>query len=147
MELGAYEVGNHMNGVGGTTATRAFLHAFSVSAQMGAVYAATIAALRTQGFDGPMAMSVECRLPDANVCHGLQRWLGDRNPAWTAVAALMEPVVVPTPTPYSHSGTDSCSGTYSHSDTDSHACSYSTHCSTPTPTPNPTPTRRPRNRT
>ncbi|KJZ31625.1 hypothetical protein TW83_07615 [Paracoccus sp. S4493] len=97
MELGVYEVGNHMNGVGGSTALRAFIHAFSVSRQMGEVYAETFAALDAAGFDGPLAMSVECRMPDQNIMHGLQRWLGDRNPAWAAVHALIEdaPVVAP----------------------------------------------------
>ncbi|MBF5078510.1 hypothetical protein F1642_04940 [Paracoccus sp. NBH48] len=101
MELGAYEVGNHMNGVGGSTALRSFIHAFSVSPQMGEVYAATFAALDAAGFDGPLAMSVECRMPDQNICHGLQRWLGDHNPAWAAVRAMIEdaPVTVPEPTP------------------------------------------------
>lgn len=101
MELGAYEVGNHMNGVGGSSALRAFIHAFSVSPQMGEVYAATFAALDAAGFDGPLAMSVECRMPDQNICHGLQRWLGDRNPAWAAVRALIEdaPVTVPESAP------------------------------------------------
>ena len=99
MKLSSYEVGNHLNGVGGSAETRAFIQAFSVSPQMGEVYAATFAALLAEGFDGPLAMSVDCRYPDQNVCHGLQRWLGDHNPAWTAVAALIEdePVVVPPP--------------------------------------------------
>ena len=101
MELAAYEVGNHINGIGGSTAYRAFVHAFAVSPQMGEVYAATFAALDAGGFDGPLAMSVECRMPDQNICHGLQRWLGDRNPAWAAVRALIEdaPVTVPEPAP------------------------------------------------
>ncbi|KJZ31401.1 hypothetical protein TW83_08990 [Paracoccus sp. S4493] len=101
MELGAYEVGNHMNGVGGSTALRAFIHAFAVSPQMGEVYAATFAALDAAGFDGPLAMSVECRMPDQNICHGLQRWLGDRNPAWVAVRTLIDdvPVTAPEPAP------------------------------------------------
>lgn len=101
MELSSYEVGNHLNGVGGSQATRDFVHAFSVSAQMGEVYAATFNALDDAGFDGPLCMSVDCRLPDANISHGLQRWLGDHNPAWAAVDALIddEPVVVPEPEP------------------------------------------------
>ena len=101
MELGAYEVGNHMNGVGGSAALRSFIHAFSVSPQMGEVYATTFAALDAAGFDGPLAMSVECRMPDQNICHGLQRWLGDRNQAWAAVRALIEdaPVTAPEPAP------------------------------------------------
>lgn len=41
MELGAYEVGNHINGVGGSAALRAFIYTFSVSLQMGEVYVAT----------------------------------------------------------------------------------------------------------
>ena len=97
MGLSSYEVGNHLNGVGGSQGTRDFVHAFSVSAQMGEVYAATFNALEAEGFDGPLCMSVDCRLPDANISHGLQRWLGDHNPAWAAVDALIEdaPVVVP----------------------------------------------------
>lgn len=90
MQLGAYEVGNHLNGVGGSEDLRTFMHAFSVSAQMAEVYTATFAAIRTAGFDGPLCMSVECRLPDANIMHGLQRWLGDHNPAWTAVNILQQ---------------------------------------------------------
>ena len=86
MELGAYEVGNHLNGLGNNIPLRSFMHAFSVSPQMGQVYTATFKALMDEGFDGPLAMSVECRIPDANVCCGLQRWLDDRNPAWSAVA-------------------------------------------------------------
>lgn len=97
MELSSYEVGNHLNGVGGSQGTRDFVHAFSVSSQMGEVYAATFNALEAEGFDGPLCMSVDCRLPDANISHGLQRWLGDHNPAWAAVDAMIEdaPVVVP----------------------------------------------------
>lgn len=88
MELASYEVGNHLNGVGGSAAMQAFVHAFSVSAQMGEVYAATIDAIRDAGFDGPLAFAVECRYPDSNICHGLQRWLGDHNAAWTAVNTI-----------------------------------------------------------
>lgn len=88
LELAAYEVGNHLNGVGGSADLRAFMHLFSVSAQMGEVYTATFAAIRAAGFDGPLCMSVECRLPDDNIMHGLQRYLGDHNPAWTAVNAI-----------------------------------------------------------
>lgn len=99
MGLSSYEVGNHLNGVGGSDATRAFIHAFAVSPQMGQVYAATFNALLDEGFDGPLAMSVECRMPDQNVVSGLQRWLGDHNPAWAAVDALIDdaPVVVVPP--------------------------------------------------
>lgn len=100
MTLASYEVGNHLNGIGGTAATRQFVHDFSVSPQMGEVYTTTFNRLREVGFSGPLCMSVECRLPDQNISHGLQRWLGDHNPAWTAVNALMEDkpdVVVPTP--------------------------------------------------
>lgn len=88
MELGSYEVGNHLNGVGGSAATTAFIQAFSVSTQMGQVYTATFNAIRTAGFNGPLAMSVEVREPDQNINHGLQRYLGDYNPAWTAVNAI-----------------------------------------------------------
>lgn len=88
LELAAYEVGNHLNGVGGSETLQAFMHLFSVSSQMGEVYAATFNAIRTAGFDGPLCMSVECRLPDANIMHGLQRYLGDHNPAWSAVDAI-----------------------------------------------------------
>ena len=99
MGLSSYEVGNHLNGVGGSQGTRDFVHAFSVSAQMGEVYAATFNALDEAGLDGPLCMSVDCRLPDANISHGLQRWLGDHNPAWAAVDALIDdaPVVVVPP--------------------------------------------------
>lgn len=100
MTLAVYEVGNHLNGIGGTAATRQFVQDFSVSSQMGEVYTTTFNRLREVGFSGPLCMSVECRLPDQNISHGLQRWLGDHNPAWTAVNALMEDkpdVVVPTP--------------------------------------------------
>ena len=99
MKLASYEVGNHLNGVGGSDATRAFIHAFAVSPQMGEVYAGTFSALLETGFDGPLAMSLECRIHDQNVVSGLQRWLGDRNPAWQAVHALIEdtPVVVVPP--------------------------------------------------
>ena len=88
MELGIYEVGNHLNGVGGSSDTTAFIHAFSVSAQMGEVYTATFDALRTIGYQGPLAFAVETRYPDPNIAHGLQRWLGDHNPAWTAVETI-----------------------------------------------------------
>ena len=100
MTLASYEVGNHLNGIGGTATTRQFIHDFTVSPQMGEVYATAFNRLREVGFSGPLCMSVECRLPDQNISHGLQRWLGDHNPAWTAVNALMEDkpdVVVPTP--------------------------------------------------
>lgn len=129
MELGAYEVGNHMNGVGGSTALRSFIHAFSVSPQMGEVYAATFAALDAAGFDGPLAMSVECRMPDQNICHGLQRWLGDRNPAWAAVRALIEdaPVTAPEPMPVPVPTPDP----------------VPTPTPTPDPVPEPTPTPEP----
>lgn len=88
LELAAYEVGNHLNGVGGSADLRAFMHLFSVSSQMGEVYTATFNAIRTAGFDAPLCMSVECRLPDDNIMHGLQRYLGDHNPAWAAVNAI-----------------------------------------------------------
>ncbi|MEQ5793130.1 hypothetical protein LZ686_00580 [Paracoccus sp. NFXS7] len=101
LKLSSYEVGNHINDLSRSAAFRSFMHAFSVSPQMGEVYAATFKALEDVGFDGPLAMSVECRRPDQNIMHGLQRWLGDRNPAWAAVRALIEdaPVTVPVPTP------------------------------------------------
>ena len=101
LKLSSYEVGNHINDLSRSPAFRSFMHAFSVSPQMGEVYAATLKALEDIGFDGPLAMSVECRRPDQNIMHGLQRWLGDRNPAWAAVRALIEdaPVTVPEPAP------------------------------------------------
>lgn len=97
MQLGAYEVGNHINGLGNNAVHRDFMHRFSISPQMGQVYAATFNALDDAGFDSPLCMSLECRMPDQNVCCGLQRWLGDHNPAWQAVHALIEdaPVTVP----------------------------------------------------
>lgn len=88
LELGCYEVGNHLNGVGGSADLQAFIGAFSVSTQMAEVYTATFDAIRDAGFDGPLCMSVECRYPDGNSAHGLQRWLGDHNPAWAAVDAI-----------------------------------------------------------
>lgn len=87
MGLACYEVGNHLNGVGGSTATRDFIRAFSVSSQMGEVYTATINAVKAI-FDGPLCFSVEVRQPDDNIAHGLQRYLGDHNPAWQAVNTL-----------------------------------------------------------
>ena len=88
MELGSYEVGNHLNGVGGADTTRDFIQAYAVSRQMGEVYTATINALKSVGFDGPLAFAVETRYPDTNINHGLQRWLGDHNPAWFAVNSI-----------------------------------------------------------
>ena len=85
MELGCYEVGNHLNGVG---ANEQFIANFSVSTQMATIYSNTFSALRTAGFDGPLCMSVHSRYPDGNSAHGLQRWLGDHNAAWTAVDAI-----------------------------------------------------------
>lgn len=85
MELGCYEVGNHLNGVGANTA---FLASFSASSQIATIYSNTFTALRAAGFDGPLCMSVECRWPDDNIQHGLQRYLGDHNAAWTAVNAI-----------------------------------------------------------
>lgn len=88
LELGIYEVGNHLNGVGSSQAQRDFIAAFSVSPQMGEVYTAIFNALETIGLEGPLCFSVDTRYPDPNIVHGLQRWLGDRNPAWQAVAAF-----------------------------------------------------------
>ena len=85
MELGCYEVGNHLNGVG---ADETFIANFSVSTQMATIYTNTFSALRAAGFDGPLCMSVHSRYPDGNSAHGLQRWLGDHNAAWTAVDAI-----------------------------------------------------------
>ena len=90
MELACYEVGNHLNGVGGSTALQSFIQAFSASSQMGEVYAATVGAIRTAGFNGPLAMSVECRWPDSNSCHGIERFLGDHNAAWSAVNTIQQ---------------------------------------------------------
>lgn len=88
LELSCYEIGNHLNGVGGGDDLINFMHQFSVSPQMGEVYQATFDAVRAAGFDGPIAMSVECRYPDDNTMHGLQRWLGDHNPAWSVVDSI-----------------------------------------------------------
>lgn len=88
--MASYEVGNHINDLGDNAAFRSFMHAFSVSPQMGQVYVATLRALDDVGFEGPLCVSVDCRTPDRNVMHGLQRWLGDRNPAWQAVRALVD---------------------------------------------------------
>ena len=88
MELAVYEAGNHLNGVGGSADTQAFVAAFSVSAQMGEVYTAIFDALNVIGFDGPLCFAVETRYPDPNIVHGLQRWLGDHNAAWAAVETI-----------------------------------------------------------
>lgn len=88
LELGIYEVGNHLNGVGSSQAQRDFIAAFSVSPQMGEVYTAIFNALETIGLEGPLCFSVDTRMPDPNVVHGLQRWLGDHNAAWQAVNAI-----------------------------------------------------------
>ena len=88
MMLGCYEVGNLLNGVGGGSGNEEFIAAYSVSAQIGQVYTATFAAIRAAGMDGPLCMSVECRWPDSNTAHGLQRYLGDHNAAWAAVDAI-----------------------------------------------------------
>lgn len=88
MEFGIYEVGSHLNGVGNSQAMYDFMAAFSVSPQIGEVYTAIFEALQTIGLDGPLCMSVECRFPDQNTAHGLQRWIGDENPAWQAVTAF-----------------------------------------------------------
>lgn len=90
MEFGIYEVGSHLNGIGNSQAMYDFMAAFSVSPQIGEVYTAIFNALRTIGLDGPLCMSVECRYPDSNTAHGLQRWIGDQNPAWQAVTAFNE---------------------------------------------------------
>lgn len=95
LEFGIYEIGNHLNGVGGSDATQLFVQTFSVSAQMGEVYTAVFNALRTLELDGPLCMSVEVRHPDANTAHGLQRWLGDYNLAWTAVNNLNQTLTGP----------------------------------------------------
>lgn len=87
LELACYEVGSHLNGVGNSAETDAFMWAFSVSTQIGEVYDAIFDSLRTIGFDGPVCFSVHDRLPDSNIAHGLQRWLGDHNPAWASVQA------------------------------------------------------------
>mgnify|MGYP007006622167 CR=1 FL=1 len=125
LKLSSYEVGNHINDLSRSAAFRSFMHAFSVSPQMGEVYAATFKALEGVGFDGPLAMSVECRRPDQNIMHGLQRWLGDRNPAWAAVRALIKdaPVTAPEPAPVPVPDPDPVP--------------------TPTPEPEPTPTPTP----
>ena len=129
MQLGAYEVGNHINGLGNNAAHRDFMHRFSVSPQMGEVYAAAFNVLDAAGFDGPLCMSLECRMPDQNVCCGLQRWLGDHNPAWQAVHALIEdaPVTSPEPTPAPVPEPDP----------------VPTPTPTPDPVPEPTPTSEP----
>lgn len=97
LEIAFYEVGNHLNGVlraaPDNPALMSALHRFSASAQMGTVYANTFTALQalpgsTGVALGPMCMSVEVRAPDDNIMHGLQRWLGDHNGAWTAVNAI-----------------------------------------------------------
>ena len=88
MELAIYEVGNHLNGAGDSQAASDFLYAFSVSAQMGEVYTATFNALKSLDINGPMCFSVDIRQPDVNIIHGLQRYLGDENPAWQAVNTL-----------------------------------------------------------
>lgn len=87
LELACYEVGSHLNGVGNSGETDAFMAAYSVSSQIGEVYDAIYDALMTIGFDGPVCFSVDTRFPDSNTAHGLQRWLGDQNPAWAAVQA------------------------------------------------------------
>lgn len=88
MQLACYEVGNHLNGVGGPQELVDFMHAYAVSPQMAEVYTQTFAAIRAAGFDGPLCMSVDIKYPDWNIMNGLQRWAGDHNPAWTAVNAI-----------------------------------------------------------
>lgn len=96
LEFGIYEVGSHLNGVGGSAATQQFIQEYSVSAQMGEVYVATFNALRSVELDGPLCVSVEVRYPDSNIVHGLQRWLGDENLAWAAVNNLNQTLTGPT---------------------------------------------------
>lgn len=88
LQLGCYEVGNHLNGVGGGEDLVAFMHQFSRSSQIAEVYTATFDAIRDAGFDGPLCMSVDIKYPDWNTMHGLQHWAGDHNPPWTAVNAI-----------------------------------------------------------
>ena len=88
LELGCYELGNHLNGVGGGGDNAAFIADYSASSQMGEVYTAAYNALVAAGFDGPICFSVECRIPDYNTSMGLQRFLGDHSPAWQAMNTI-----------------------------------------------------------
>lgn len=83
-----YEMGNHLNGVGGAAANGAFVAAFSASSQMGEVYAANWSQLKEFGFDGPICISMAVSWPNNDQAYGFQRWLGDHNAAWQAMETI-----------------------------------------------------------